>query len=168
MGRLLDQFCVACEESITQSPSGHTLALLILALLGGWPEIDPQVRLDPYLATVAHVRITLERWLQGSWTSELSLALGLIWAIGSVLEDCAHEHVRNPGEDWSPATQRLLRYGVLIDAGGVLAVIGETEIPVPDRIRRARADLELWSEVTAPILEHENLEQAIRDEMEDR
>ena len=48
-----------------QSPSGHTLALLILALLGGWPEIDPQARLDPYLATVARVRITLKRWLQG-------------------------------------------------------------------------------------------------------
>jgi hypothetical protein len=44
MGRLLDQLCVTCEESIAQSRSGHTFALLILALLGGWPEIDPQDR----------------------------------------------------------------------------------------------------------------------------
>lgn len=118
----------------------------------------------PYLATVAHVRITLQRWLQGSGTSESFLVLGLILAIQSVLEDCAHEHLGRAAEDWSPATRRLLRYGVLIDADGALAVIGETETPLPDRIGRARVDLELWREVTTHMLEHDNLEQAIKAE----
>ena len=168
MGRLVDQFCAVCDESFSKSPSWPSLLLFILALLGWSPRIDPQVRLDPNLATVAHVRIMLERLVQGSKMPELFLVVGLIRAIEDVLEDCSQE---TPKEgklaDWSPATERLTRFGVLIDADGGLAVMGGTEKPVPDRRRQARADLEMWREVTARILEEQNLEQAIRKEVED-
>ncbi|MGO8946744.1 MAG: hypothetical protein ACLQUY_03575 [Ktedonobacterales bacterium] len=128
--------------------------------------IDPHIRLDPYLATVAHVRITLERVVHGSKVSESFLVVGLIRAIEDVLEDCSQEAPGGTSE-WSFASQRLLRHGVLIDSDGGLSVVGEIGAPALDQLKQARADLETWWELTEPILEEQNLDRAIHDEVED-
>jgi hypothetical protein len=167
MGRLVEQYCAACEESFYKSPAGQSLLLFTLALMGGSPVVDPQLRLNPYLATVAHVRIMLERLVLGSKMPESFLVIGLIRAIDNVLEDCLEE-VAAPGEthDWSFATERLIHHGLLVDAAGLTLVgdIGETSL---DQLRQAQVDLEMWRELTTPILEEQNLEQARREETED-
>jgi hypothetical protein len=165
MGRLVDQFCAACDEGLYQSPSGQSILLFILALIGGSPVIDPQLRLDPYLATVAHVHITLKRLIQGFKLSESSLVIGLIRAIEDVLEDCSVEPPRGT-RHWSPATQRLIKQGLLVDSDG-LTLVGDVGAPSLDQLKLARADLELWRELTAPILEEQNLERAICEEVMD-
>ena len=148
MGKLIDQFCAACDEHFYQSPSGQSILLFTLALIGGSPVIDPQLRLDPYLATVAHIQITLDRLVYGFKMSESSLIIGLIRAIEDVLADCSEVPLA-PGETrhWSPATQRLIQQGLLVDADG-LTLVGDIGAPSLEQLRQARADLEMWRELT--------------------
>jgi hypothetical protein len=167
MGRLVEQYCAACDETFYKSLSGQSILLFTLALIGGSPVVDPQLCLDPYLATVAHVRIMLERLVQGSKMPESFLVIGLIRAIEDVLADCLDE-APAPGEThhWSLATERLIQHGLLVDAEG-LTLVGDLGAPSLEQLRQARADLEMWRELTAMILEEQNLEQAIREETED-
>ena len=167
MGKLIDQFCAACDERFYQSPSGQSSLLFTLALIGGSPVIDPQLRLDSYLATVAHIQIALDRLVYGFKLSESALIIGLIRAIEDVLADCS-EQIPAPGENrhWSPATQRLIQQGLLIDADG-LTLVGDIGAPTLEQLRQARADLEMWRELTALILEEQNLEQVTCEEIED-
>jgi pimeloyl-ACP methyl ester carboxylesterase len=41
-----------------------------------------------------------------------------------------------------------VRHGVLIDSDGELRVVGEREVPGDDRVKQARADRDLWRELT--------------------
>ena len=167
MGKLVDQFCAACDERFYQGPSGQSILLFTLALIGGSPVVDPQLRLDPYLATVPHIQITLDRLIYGFKLSEFSLIIGLIRAIEDVLADCSQVPLA-PGETrhWSPATQRLIQQGLLIDADG-LTLVGDIGPPSLEQLREGRADLEMWRELTALILAEQNLERAICEEIED-
>jgi hypothetical protein len=99
--------------------------------------------------------------------SESFLVIGLIRAIEDVLADCLDSALA-PGEthDWSFATERLIRHGLLVDAEG-LTLVGDMGAPSLDQLRQARADLEMWRERTAPILEELNLEQAIPEQTQD-
>jgi len=89
MGRLIEQFCAACDASNYQSLCGQSLLVFVLALVGGAPVVDPRIRLDPYVATPAHAHIALERLVQGATMSESLLVIGLIRAIEDVLIDCS-------------------------------------------------------------------------------
>jgi hypothetical protein len=165
MGRLIDQLCAACDATFYQSPPGQSILLFILTLLGGLPVVDSQIRHDPYPATVAHVQSTIEQLVQGANMPEYSLVGGLIRAIDDVLVDCAHEMPKG-ASGWSPATERLVRHGVLIDVDGELRVAGEREVPGDNRVKQARADRDLWRELTAQILEDQHLEQAVHRELD--
>jgi hypothetical protein len=166
MGRLVDQYCAACDESFYKSPAGQSILLFTLGLIGGSPGIDPQSCLDPYVAPAAHVQSMLERLVTGSKMPESSLIVGLIRAIENVLEDCLEE-VSAPGEThhWSPATQRLIHEGLLIDSDG-LTLVGDIGAPSLEQLRQAQADLEMWRERTILMLEEQNLEQSTREEIE--
>jgi hypothetical protein len=166
MGRLVDQYCAAGDESFYQSPAGQSILLFTLGLIGGSPGIDPHSYLDPYLATAAQVHSMLERLVHGSKMPQSSLIVGLIRAIENVLEDCLEE-VSAPGQthNWSLATERLIHHGLLVDAEG-LTLVGDSGAPSLDQLRQARADLQRWQERTAPILEEQNLEQARCEETE--
>ena len=166
MGRLIDQLCTACDTSFYLSPFGQSILLFILTLVGGSHVIDPYIRLDPYLATRAHVRMTLERVVRGSKMSESFLVIGLIRAIEDVLEDCSQELRARTGER-SLATERLVRHGILSDIDGRLRVAGDTGALALDPADHARADLEMWQKQTEAILEEQNLEQSICAEVED-
>ena len=124
------------------------------------------VILDPYLATVPHIQITLDRLIYGFKLSEFSLIIGLIRTIEDVLADCSQVPLA-PGETrhWSPATQRLIQQGLLIDADG-LTLVGDIGPPSLEQLREVRADLEMWRELTALILAEQNLERAICEEIE--
>jgi hypothetical protein len=152
---------------VYKHPPKRGNSIFTLALIGGSPVIDPQLRLDPYLATVAHIQITLDRLVYGIKMSESYLIIGLIRAIENVLADCSQVPL-TPGETrhWSRATQRLIQQGLLVDADG-LTLVGDIGAPTLEQLRQARADLEMWRELTALILEEQNLEQAIHEEAED-
>jgi hypothetical protein len=141
------------------------MLLFILTLLSGSPAVDLQIRVDPYLATVARVRSTIEQLVQGTNMPEYSLVDGLIRAIDDVLVDCLHEMPKG-ASGWSPATERLVRHGVLIDSDGELRVVGEHEVPADDRVKQAQADRDLWRELTTLILEGQHLEQAVQRELD--
>ncbi len=169
MGTLIDQFCTACEEISLRSPAGQSILVLILVLVGGTPVVDPSVRPDPYFATVAHVHLLLERLIHKSKMTESFLVPGFVRAIDDVLADCSAE-TPPPGETrhWSLATQRLIQHGLLVAvASEGLALAGDSGTAPADQHRQAEADREMWQELTAPILEEQNLEQAIREESED-
>jgi hypothetical protein len=165
MGRLIDQLCAARDATFYQSPPGQSMLLFILTLLGGVPLVDPQIRPDRYLATVSRVHSTIEQLVRGVNMPEYSLADGPTWAIDDVLADCLHEMPKG-ASGWSPATERLVRHGVLIDSDGELRVVGEREVPSDDRVKQARADRDLWRELTALILEDQHLEQAVHRELD--
>jgi hypothetical protein len=100
---------------------------------------------------------------------ETSVITELIREIEEVLEDCSQEApAKAPGRthDWSPATQRLIEQGLLVDAEG-LTLMGDLGAPSLDQLRQAKADLETWRELTAPILEEQNLERARREKAEE-
>ncbi len=97
---------------------------------------------------------------------ESSLVGGLILAIDDVLVDCSDRRPRGAW-DWSPATSRLVRRGMLIDVEGVLRVAGECDMPASDRMKQARADRDRWCEATRLILEEQHLEQAVQKELGD-
>jgi hypothetical protein len=166
MGKLINQYCAACDESCYQSPAGQSILLFTLGLIGGSSGIDLHSYLDPDLATVAHVQMMLERLVNESTMPESSLIVGLIRAIENVLEDCLEE-VSAPGETrhWSPATQRLIHEGLLIDSDG-LTLVGDIRVNSPEQLRQARADLEVWRDITIVILEEQNLARAIRKEID--
>ena len=99
--------------------------------------------------------------------TESFLVLGLIRAIEDVLVDCSEE-VPASGEirHWSFASQRLIQRGLLVDLE-VFTLLGDSGAPSPNQLGQARADLEMWLELTAPIREEQNLERVIREEVED-
>jgi hypothetical protein len=162
MGKLINQYCAACDESFYQSPAGQSILLFTLGLIG----IDPQSCLDPYVAPVTHVQIMLERLVNDSKMPESSLIVGLIRAIENVLEDCLEE-VSAPGgtRHWSPATQRLIHEGLLIDSDG-LTLVGDIGACSLEQLRQVRADLEMWRELTIVVLEERNLQRDICKEID--
>ena len=166
MGRMSDQLCAACDASFYKSYPGQSLSLFILTLLGGLPAVDTCIRLDSAMAAIAHVRSTIEQLVQAQTMPESSLVGGLIRAIDDILVDCSNEMPKGPS-GWSPATERLVRHGVLVESDGELRVNGESEMPAPDRVKLARADLDLWRELTAMILEEWDLTQTIGRELEE-
>jgi hypothetical protein len=74
MGRLIYQFCVVCDRSYYRSAYGQSLLAFVLVLIGDSPVGDPLIRLDPYVASAAHVHASLERMIQGvkCWNPFLS------------------------------------------------------------------------------------------------
>lgn len=166
MGKLANLLYAACDAQIYTSPPGRSLPLFILTLLGGSEVVEPLIRLAPAQATVEHVQSTIERLLRKSIMPESSLVSGLILAIDDVLVDCSDEMPKG-ASGWSPATQWLVRRGMLIDVEGDLRVVGECDVPAPYRLKQARADRERWCEVTSLILEEQHLEQAVEKELGD-
>jgi hypothetical protein len=166
MGRLLNQFCAACDVMWYQRPSGQSLLLFMVGLLRSSPAGVPHLHLDPDRGTVAHVRILLEQRIHRSKTSEIFLVLGLIRAIENVLEDCTHKGAHDCSH-WSLATQRLLQQGTLIVSDGELRIAGGRDESARDCRYQAQVDLDLWRERTQAILEQQNLDQAIGEELAD-
>jgi hypothetical protein len=118
------------------------------------------------MAAATYAQSAIERLVQSKTMPESSLVGGLIRAIDDILVDCSNEMPKGPS-GWSPATERLVRHGVLIETDGELRINGEPEMPAPDRVKLARADLDLWRELTALVLEEWDLTQTIGRDLEE-